>query len=304
MTSIREQIAGEAQIGTVKFWATRATPQATPRRIVQYGGVGVDGAALEDLGEDARVEILNATVTEFVYQDLKAIKTAAEKVTIVHPLFGVFEGRLWDVTYDAGPNDMVDIVCTCIEDGDPADLFITRIDTTASAKQSATSAFDDLGLDDLDGLQDLPTSTGLPAAGTNLTSSWNNFSTVMDDVSQADALFTDVAAAYNELASAGGELIDAIDEFSDATQSMVNLVDSTYELLNTARDYVDAMEKQVSDVWQNLMITTPMSLAEIALELIGDASEETIDIILDRNPTLIDICAVPIGVELSIPVNL
>ena len=40
-----------------------------------------------------------------------------------------------------------------------------------------------------------------------------------------------------------------------------------------------------------------------ALDLIGDDTEETIDLILERNPTLIDINAVPIGFELSIPVT-
>lgn len=304
MPSIRESIAGEAQIGPVKFWATSASPQSTPRRIMQYTGVGVNGASLEDLGENARTEILNATVTEYVYQDLVDVKRAAEVVVIVHPLFGVFDGRLSDVTYQAGPNDMVEIVCTCIEHGDPADLFIARVNTTANAKQSASAAFDNLGLDDLDGLADFPTSTGLPTAGANTQASWDNFSAVMDEVDNSDALWTDVASAYNDIATSCGVLIDTIDEYADATQDMIDMVDSAYELINTARDYVDAVENQVSDAWQNLKITTPLSLAEIALDLIGDASEETIDLILDRNPTIIDICALPIGVEISIPVNL
>jgi len=36
----------------------------------------------------------------------------------------------------------------------------------------------------------------------------------------------------------------------------------------------------------------------------GDDSEDAIDLILARNPTIIDLCAVPIGTQLSIPVKL
>jgi hypothetical protein len=85
---------------------------------------------------------------------------------------------------------------------------------------------------------------------------------------------------------------------------MVDMVDTTYELINVAREWVDAVENQVSDVWQDLKITTPLSLAEIALDLIGNDDESTIDEILNRNTTLIDINAVPVGVSLSIPVSL
>ena len=107
MSETREKIAGEAQIGAVKFWATRATPQPTPRRIVEYGGIGVNGGQTEDLGKNARREILNATVDEIVYLDLDEIKNQAKVVTCVHPLFGVFQGRVLDVVPDAGPDPMV-----------------------------------------------------------------------------------------------------------------------------------------------------------------------------------------------------
>jgi prophage DNA circulation protein len=291
-----------AQIGTVKFWATSAQTNANPRRIVQYTGIGVDGAATDDLGVNARIETLNAIVDEDIYAQLLTIKNEAKVITMVHPLFGAFEGRLMDVVPNAGPDDMVDIVCTLCESGDPTALFVTTINTAASAKQSATSAFDNLGLDDLDGLSDFPTSTGLPAAGAGMNDSWASFSGVMDAVDSADGLWTDVAAAYNDLADAGNTLIEAVDGFVDATQDMVDMVDSTYDMLNEARNFVDAVEQQIGSVWQDLKVTTPLSLAEIALELIGDDTEETIDLILDRNPTLIDLNAVPVGVTLSIPV--
>jgi hypothetical protein len=300
MASIRESIAGMAQIGNVKFWATRATPQPTPRRVMQYTGVGVVGAVTEDLGRNARTEILNATVNEDVYLDLDQVKNAAKVVTCVHPLFGVFEGRLIDVTFDAGPDDMVDIVCTLVEHGDPSAIFIVTVNSTAAKKQSADSVFDDM---DLDGLDDFPTATGLPAAGQGLTGSYGNFSALME-AGPDDTLWTEVAAGFNDLAESGNTLIEAIDGYADATQELVDMVDSTYELINIGREYVDAMERQVSDVWQSVKITHPLSVAEIALELVGNATEDTIDTILDRNPALIDICAVPIGTELSIPVNL
>jgi prophage DNA circulation protein len=303
-SDVRELLAGMAQIGDVRFWATRVTKGPNPRRIMQYTGVGVDGASTEDLGMNARTETLTAIVEEDVFNRLDLVKNAAKEVTIVHPLFDAFNGRLMDVVPEANPDDMLDIVVTVCESGDPIGLFVASAPTTASAKQATTSAFDDLGLDDLDGLADFPTSSGLPSAGTGMNNSWAGFASVMDAVDSADALWTDVSAAYNDLASAGNVLIDTIDAYVDATQDMIDIVDSTYELLDEARRFVDAMEKQSGSVWQDLKITTPLSLAEIALELIGNDTEETIDLILDRNPTLIDLNAVPVGVTLSIPVVL
>jgi len=301
MATTREKIAGEAQVGAVKFWATRATPQPTPRRIVQYGGVGVNGATTDDLGKDARTEILNATVDEDIYVDLDEIKDSADVVTCVHPLFGVFQGRLVDVTYDAGPDDMVDIVCTLIEHGDPANLFILNVTSTAAKKQSADSVFNDMS-GDLDDLDDFPSDSGLPSAATGLSDGFSDFSAVMTAAQSGDALWAEAANAYTGLAEAGNVLIDAIDAVEDATDEMIGLVDSTYELIAEARGFVDAMEKQVSQVWQDFQVVNPLSLAEIALEFMGDASDEAIDTLLDRNPNLIDICAVPVGVSLSIPV--
>ena len=301
MASTREKLAAQAQIGSVKFWATRVTPSGNPRRIMQYTGIGVDGAVTEDLGQNAKVETWTATVDELVYLKLVIVKEAANVVTCVHPLFGAFQGRLQDVVPDIGPNDMVDITCTIIEHGEPADVFVLLATTTAAQKQSADAVFQDLNLDELD---DFPTDTGLPAAGAGLTSGWNNFSSVMDLVDTADGLYSDVASAYNDLAEAGNTLINTIDDFADATQSMVDMVDSTYELINVARDYVDAMQDEVSTVWQAVQVTNPLSLAEIALDIMGDDSEDAIDKILSRNPTLIDLNAIPIGTQLSIPVTL
>lgn len=301
MANLRETIAGQAQIGAVKFWATRTNPSPTPRRIVKYTGIGITGAVTEDLGRDARVEILNATVKKTVYLDLDGIKNAAKVVTCEHPLFGIFEGRLVDVTCDAGPSDMVDIICTLIEHGNPTDFFVIQADTTAAKKQSTKAAFDNLSLNALNAY---PTSSGLPSAGAGMASGYASFSAVTDAVDSGDGLWSDVSAVFDELAETGNALIETIDSFTDATQEMIDMVDTTYELIATAREYVDAMEKQAGDVWQLLQVTTPLSLAEIALELAGDDSEETISLILGRNPTLIDICAVPIGVELSIPVSL
>ena len=300
-SKVRESIAGQALIGNVEFWATSATPIPSPRRIMQYTGVGVDGAVTEDLGQNARIETLTATVDEDIYSALDKLKKAAKVLMILHPLFGAFEGRILDVVPQAGPDDMVDITVTLVEHGKPVDIFVTPVKTTASAKQATASAYANLGLG---ALNNLPTSTGLPAASAGMSSGFASFSAVMDSVDSADGLWADVSAAYSELAQAGDILIDAIDAFEDATDDMIDMVDVTYEVLNTARDYVGAMEQQFGTVWQNLLITRPLSLAEIALDLMGDASDDTIQLILDRNPTIIDICAVPIGLEISIPVAL
>jgi hypothetical protein len=303
MTTTREKIAGQAQIGNVSFWATRATPQPTPRRIVQYTGVGITGAQTEDLGQDARTETLTATVDELVYLDLDQIKKEANVVTIVHPLFGVFQGRVLDVTAEATPDPMVDITVTVVEHGDPADLFAPIRASTASLSNSASAAYADMS-GDLDDLDDFPTDTGLPSANQNFQGAYNNFTAVADSVNSADAVWTEAAAAYNELATATNVLIDTIDDYAAATQEMVSIVDSAYELIDVTRTWVDTMANQAESVWQDFRVLHPLSLAEIALDIMGDASEETIDLLLERNPTLIDVTAVPIGVNLSVPVVL
>jgi hypothetical protein len=45
-----------------------------------------------------------------------------------------------------------------------------------------------------------------------------------------------------------------------------------------------------------------VSIAEIALEYLGTDDDEAIQLIIDRNPQIIDVSAVLPGVELSIPV--
>lgn len=308
-TDLRKLLAGQAQIKDVKFWAVRASTQEPQRRLAMYAGIGVDGAVTEDLGQDAGIEVLEAIVDEDVYNKLYVIKHEAKVVTIVHPLFGVFEGRLANITYDAGPADMLNIVCTCIKHGDPAGLFVASANTTAQNKATANSAYDDLSTPTgdnmtLSDLGDFDISTGLPAASTNFASAFGTFSAIMDTVAAANGLWTDAAAAFTEFAESAGDLIDVIDDFADATQEMVDMVDKTYYLLDVARDWVDSVERQASTVWHPFKVRNPLSLAEIALSIVGDDSEDVIDAILNRNPTLVDICAIPPGVELSIPVTL
>lgn len=299
MASTRDLLAAECKIGKVSFFATGCSSSGEARRIAKYTGVGVDGAYTEDLGSEARTDSITATVDEVTYLKLRAVKNAGKVVEITHPLFGTYQGRLVNIEFQANVNDMVDVTLSTIEHGLPSIIMATAL-STGSAAQNTKSAYDNLGLDDLDGLAtpDLSDSIG------NMQSSWTSFDSVLDAAMSGDVLFDEMAAAFNDIATAGQDLIDAVDS---AYNDIVDLVEypiqeGVYDLIDSARDVVNSLERQAGDVWQNFQTQGSVSVAELALEFLGSDSDESIQRILDRNPQIIDVSALVPGVALSIPV--
>lgn len=305
MTILRDKLAAQAQIGDVKFWATGASGPGGQRRVVQYTGVGVEGAFTEDLGSDARVEQLTAIVDEDTYTSLINLRDAGNVVTAVHPLFGVMQARL-AIEYQAGPDEMVDVTITLTEHGEPTIFLPSQTVTLPGSAQNAKSAFDDLS-DDLDGLADIPDlPDSLSSASDAFDTGWDAFDDALDDALGGDLTWEELGAEFDALARLGDDLIEQVDaawsDFADLADYDVE--SGVLSVINQARGCVDAMENQVSEVWQQFKVVNPVSVAEVALSLVGDASDEIIDQILDRNPTLIDVNAIVTGVELSIPVIL
>jgi prophage DNA circulation protein len=304
MASTREKLAGQAKVGGVEFWATGASGDGSPRRIVRYSGIGVEGQVTEDLGRDARVETLNAIVDEMVYIELKAVRDAAKVVTAVHPLFGVMQARLENVTYNAGPNDLVEIQVTLVENGDPSIFNPLSTLTLSGQTQDAKSAWSDLNdsFSELNALDSLTDDLGNAIGG--FQDGWGLFDAALDLAAAGDVLFDEMASAYNDLADLGGTLIDAVDTaWNDVTELVDYAVeDLTYDVLNSARGVVDALEKQAVDVWSAFKVVDPVSIAEVALDFLGVDDDDTIQQILDRNPQIVDINAIPVGVEISVPV--
>jgi len=303
MASIREQLAAEADIGGVTFWATSASGPGAPRSIVQHGGIGVTGAVTVDLGRPARTETLKATVDETVFLKLIAVKDAAKVVDITHPLFGTFQGRVQDVPYEAGPDDMVDITVTVIEHGEPSILLAPAVVTLSSAAADADAAFANLG-DDLDGLGDFPLTDDLTNNITNINSSYSTFSGALDDAQQGVASFEDIAAEFTAFAQAGQALVDSVDTAWDTVTELADfsVQDLVYETIDAARDCVNSMERQLGNVWEEFQVRGSVSIAELAREFIGADDDDSIQLILDRNPQIVDVSAILPGVSVSIPI--
>lgn len=303
--SARDQLASEAKIGNVSFYATSASGPGAPRRIVQYTGVGVDGAVTEDMGADARQETLQATIDEDVFLKLKEVKDTAKVVTAVHPLFGVMDARVINIEYEANARDMVDVTITLVEHGTPAILLAPKVISLASAAQNAKSAFDDLS-GDLDDLDDFDLGDNLTSSIGSMNSQWSLFDSVLDSALSGDVLIDDMAAAFSDIAKAGQGLIDAAESaYNDVAELVAYPIqDTIYELIDAGRDVVNSLERQATDVWQEVTAVGSVSIEELALEYFGvDADlDDAIQKILDRNPQIIDVSAVIPGTELSIPI--
>jgi prophage DNA circulation protein len=246
MSQIRDALATQVKIGSVSFYATSVSGPGGERRIARYTGVGVDGAVTEDLGAQARESTISATIDESTYIKLRDVRDAGKVVDITHPLFGTFSGRITKLEYTANPSDMVEVSVGVVEHGDPAALLAPVVIPLNSAAQNAKAAFDDLGLDDLDGLStpDLSTAIG------NMESSWDSFDSVLDSALSGDVLFDEMAAAFDDIATTGQQLIDAVDSaYSDIESTLTEypIQDGIYELISAGRDVVNSLERQAND---------------------------------------------------------
>lgn len=311
MPSTREALAGPAKIGSIEFYATGASGPGAPRRIIRYGGIGVDGQVTEDAGMDARVESLQAIVDEAIWIKLNNLKNEAKVVQAIHPLFGVMQARLQNVTYNAGPDDLVEIQVTLVEHGDPSILLAPQSVSLSGKTQDTRSAWSDLD-DTFAELNALDIPSDLSSSIASMQAEWSIFDDVLDLAAAGDALHDEVAASFNDIAEAGEAVIDSIDSAVDSVDSAIDSVtdlfdyateDLIYETLSAARGVVNTVSRQSTSVWQAFDVIDPVSIAEVALELIGSDDDETIQRILDRNQSIVDLNAVPPGTTISVPVT-
>jgi prophage DNA circulation protein len=306
MTTTRQSLAGKLKIGTWEAWAKSLSGGGT-RRLAGQKAIGVDGETFEDLGEDARRETMSAELDENEWQKLDNLRRAAKIYTITHPLFGTFQGRIVSCPYQAGLRDMVDAEITLVEDGEPtsnAAAVTITLPAAAQAYKAQKAAYDDASTD-WDGLA-IPASTD--SSKSSFDSAMSDFDAQVDSAREGDASWEDLSSVYDDLGSTGGTFLDSLDELTDSALDVVNDVldlgmDSlTYAVIDAARTCIGAATDQVTNVWRTLRTTTPVSVAELAVDWLGSDDDDSIDAILAANPQIVDLNYVPTGIELQLPV--
>jgi len=213
----------ELVIGTVKLIATTIAGGNNDRRIAKYSAIGVNGAELEDLGQDENQDAYTANVSESVYLQLKTIKEAGKAVTIVHPLFGTYQGRLVSCKYAGTTRSGLDISLVILEDGAAANSTLKTTPANLPAWDGKAKAAWSDASDSLTSLAVLPDMPDDILAGIDgLVGSWNAFS--------------DVVSLVQAGAAAAGEIAYAFSSLSTSVTGMMNLVDNAWGVVEGISD--------------------------------------------------------------------
>lgn len=303
--AIRSQLLAKCKIGTVEFIAA-AVSGGGERRLAGGGAIGVDGEEFEDLGENARTEIVKALVDETTYQELDALRREGKPVICTHPLFGVMNARIRTIPYDADEKQGVAITVTLVEEGDHAKytaLSQVSFPQASSAATAAASAFSE-GIDDLP--DDIP--GDLLTEATACAGFIDGFTDAL-----ADAALGGIASVQS-LSGAFGELVDAVDStidaFDRAAEDLASLVDSdladlALSCVNAGRQAVDALVSASATIWQPLSVSGPLGFEAVAADVaasLGIDPDDAFDRILTSNPSLVDLLAFPSGATVWLPV--
>jgi phage tail protein X len=322
--SAREQLAGPAKIGPISFDATAASGSFS-RRLVKYHGIGMDGAELDDLGEDARVETLRAELEEDVFIALEKLRRRGEKVACVHPLFGTMTARVEALSYDADQRPMVDCQITLVEDGyRPRPPQPVRVDAYYQANLAKAAAMragvedwlnaplPDLDADDaLESMRELLAGFELgdwelPLAEALLEGfrAVEGFVDAMDDFISGFQDWEFLSGAYSVLNDSISWALGSFDTIKSAVESVIdfNWEDYCFDLLDSAQAMVAAATDTATQLWSSLTAKGPLTLDELAAEFLGTTDQEAIDAILANNPGLVDASVVPAGFEIFLPI--
>jgi hypothetical protein len=303
--AIRSKLIAEAKIGTVSFVAASVSG-AGKRRLQGGAAIGVDGEEFEDLGENARTEQIEATVDETTYLELEGIRRDAKRVTCQHPLFGVFEGRISDLSYKANERQGVDISVTLIEDGDHSRVMAPVQVSFPQASGAATASLDAFS----EGLDEIPSDVGgdllgeVAACGSLI----STFETALSSAALGGiAAVQDLAGAFGELSVGVDSLISSFDLAAESVASLADsdLVDLALSAVNATRQAVEALSNESTLVWQPLPVAGPLGLDAVAYDRameLGIDPDDALAQILSANTDLVDLVAIPTGFTLWLPV--
>ena len=305
----RDKIVTKCKIGGIEFVATAASGGQT-RRIARYEAIGWDGAALEDYGEGPRVETIRGRLDEIIYSKLRNVQQAGKAVEIIHPLFDVFDGRIEQISYEADTKSLVNATIVVIEEGAPQIISVSALTLpqASAVYTGATNAFNE-GIDDLPaGIPTALSSSITAAQGAN-----DEFGTSLESVLDDDADFGVLGGLFDDLATEMNGVIEAMDDavnavYNETIGAVEELVDSTisdaaYAVINAAQDAVTAAQQETAVVWEPFTVIEELSVAELAIDWLGEDSDKNITLILESNPAIIDVNAVDSGFELLVPIQ-
>ena len=306
MTSLRESLYTKAQIGSIQFEAASASGGGK-RRLAIHEAIGVDGATIEDLGEAPRVEHLSAHVGEDVYLKLENLRREATVQTCTHPLFGTFQGRIHEISYEAGTKHGVNIKLTLIEDGQHALVLAPVTLSLPSSAGAFAAGLDDWG--DINTEADFESylsdeSFGIvQGLGSDFLGFANAFDTVLDAVQSGTSTWAALGSALDDLGSSLDSFVDGVYGLADEIgQAGMDIIDASYSLVRAARDCVDAAQSEAATILQPFKVATPVGVAALCREFLGSDDDDMIDLFLESNPTIIDLNAIPSGLDIVLPV--
>ena len=307
MSSTRSDLLVQARIGTIEF-AAIATSGGGDRRLARHGAIGMDGEFLEDLGEGARTDEIQAILTERQWVELDRIRRTGQVVDIVHPLFGSYMGRVASCHYQAGLRDHVEVTVVVVEDAEHKPLQIKPQSPSAAASK-LTSALADLQ-DAYGEISDFA-ETVSDFADSAYSDIVDGATSIVDLVeagidTAADAWHA-ASAAYETLtdgvATIIDEIQDAADEIStDLWDSVLDVYDQAHSVAVAARETLDAITSSLASTWRQVTVQTIRPLEQNIRETVGSVTDDIIAMVLAANPDLTDPLMVPAGVVLQIPV--
>jgi hypothetical protein len=292
----------QLDIGGVKLTVTSLSGGNNDRRIARYRALGVNGAELEDLGQDERQDSYAAVVSEVTFLELEAIKEAGQAVQIVHPLFGTYLGRLVSLRYQASSRSGIGITLAVVEDGVARAKGITA-PSLPSAAGACSAAWADVNASILD-LAVLP---GLPAeiyAGiATITTQWAQWSGLQTMALAGLVSGQSLAASMQDLGTAADTLLAATDNQWGLLAGIeaICLEDSLFPLMTAVRAAVNAASATTARGFVTHTTASACSLAWLALQYMGREDDDTLDLILAQNPNQVDVAWVRAGVTITIP---
>ncbi len=300
MASVRESIASECKIDTLKFWATGVSA-SRQRMLVGHGGIGIEGERFEDLGEGARRESLQAELFEDEYMKLDSIFADGKRVSFTHPLFGVRQVRIENISYRAGPRDMVDATIIVVEDGEREIALAPAVLNLGNEAQRWSGAVSNLAAETAalaaDGFSILDVVTTDVALAFN--AARDAFSGVVELAQAAEAAVEELAASYGDFAAATNDIINF---FEDAGGVYATIADLAHESIAIAQDVVRSVSVLDYAPWNTMQVRAPVLIGAVVREYLGADTEDNINLLMQYNPTLIDAGMIPAGIELVIPV--
>lgn len=300
MASARETMAAKCKIDTFEFWANTVSGNLR-RSLVGHGGIGIEGQSFEDLGEDAEPIKITAEIFEDEFLTLKSIFRKGKKVAFTHPLFDVSQVRFESLDYNADSREMVDVTISVFEDGEREIALAPIVLSLGTEAARWHGAISDINI----------TATQLTADGFDVSdfvdplilaagnAANEAFSAVVDAALEAEAAVDELAAAYSVAAKSAD---DTISELEEAGGVFGEIIDDIYGSIAIAQDVVRSVSVLDSAPWNLFRAQAPTLMGSIAADFLGADNEDNVALILEYNPTLIDMGLVPAGVELIIPV--